>query len=123
MKKIICLLFISCFALSVSFAQRKINISKVPQEVIKNYNLKFTDIKKVIWRKVNMLYEAEVFIGNALMKKIVQWRKDIHKDDGSNDGQQEGFDEEIGNIEHENEKNGQRIFGVLCNVDGNHLFE
>lgn len=57
---------ISCFVFSFSSAQKRINVSKVPQEVIKNYNLKFTNVKKVIWRKVDVLFEAEVFIGKKV---------------------------------------------------------
>lgn len=63
MKKFICLLLIVCFSCSFTIAQKRINASKVPSVVMKNYNLKFTNVKKVIWRKIDRIYEAEVFIG------------------------------------------------------------
>lgn len=66
MKKLFCLLLISLFTYSFSFAQKKVKAGKVPQEVMKNYNLKFPSVKKVIWRKYDVLYEAQVFIGKKV---------------------------------------------------------
>ncbi|MFH0865018.1 MAG: hypothetical protein V1904_02400 [Bacteroidota bacterium] len=62
MKKIIYLLLITFFAFSFANAQKKISAAKVPQEVMKSYNIKFPSAKKVIWRKIDVLYEAQVFI-------------------------------------------------------------
>ena len=66
MKRILILLFIIGFLSPSVFAQRKLKSSEVPQEVLKSFGTKYTAYKKVIWRKMDVLYEAEVFIGKKV---------------------------------------------------------
>ncbi|HNW98740.1 MAG TPA: hypothetical protein PKK00_10065 [Bacteroidales bacterium] len=66
MKKILIAIFILLFTYSFSNAQKKIETTLIPKEIIKNFNTKFTSVEKVVWRKIDVLYEAEVSSGNKV---------------------------------------------------------
>lgn len=59
-------LFFIGFTSTTVLAQHRLKSSEVPQEVLKSFNSKYTEYKKVVWRKVGVLYEADIFHGKKL---------------------------------------------------------
>lgn len=72
MKNIFLLLLVSFFLMPCAFAQRKIKSSEVTEAAIKTVDSKFSSYKKVIWRKIDTLYEAEVRKGKYYSYVTVQ---------------------------------------------------
>lgn len=62
MKRLLILIFIIGVISPTVFAQHKLKSSEIPQEVQKTFSDKYPSYKKVIWRKIDVLYEAEVFL-------------------------------------------------------------
>jgi uncharacterized protein YxeA len=63
MKRLLLLLFIFIITISCTFAQKRVKNADVPQPAVKTVNIKFPSYNKVVWRKLDTLYEAEVRIG------------------------------------------------------------